>query len=264
MDLATAVAGLTKQLNLFVRTKSDSGKRLTDQEILQQIKVKNLDTGTEMDLATAEDQLPQSINPLSLHIMRLTSEYTGTLDSRMTDFEIGQGKKKATFGRLLGNVTKTARSAAKVLTEEVTKRQKSKEEKQEEKLGRLATDISTTDGVQVSGTAATANGFKRVQAHKSGPYDFQQIQFGQDLSGHHQGPIWCMKFSLCGRLLATAGQDCILRIWVLRDKHAFFNDMRRRYQAEHEARGHIFMDRPFVPYTGHTSDLLDVSWSKNF
>merc|ERR1719233_1354872 len=87
MDLATAVAGLTKQLNLFVRTKSDSGKRLTDQEILQQIKVKNLDTGTEMDLATAEDQLPQSINPLSLHIMRLTSEYTGTMfsDSRSND-----------------------------------------------------------------------------------------------------------------------------------------------------------------------------------
>ena len=28
-----------------------------------------------MDLVKAEDQLPQSINPLSLHIMRLTSEY---------------------------------------------------------------------------------------------------------------------------------------------------------------------------------------------
>ena len=37
--------GVVKQLNMFVRTKSDSGKRLTDQEILQQIKVKNLDTG---------------------------------------------------------------------------------------------------------------------------------------------------------------------------------------------------------------------------
>ena len=45
------------------------------QEILKQIKVKNLDTGEEMDLAQAEDRLPQSINPLSLHIMRLTSEY---------------------------------------------------------------------------------------------------------------------------------------------------------------------------------------------
>ena len=42
---------------------------------MKQIKVKNLDTGEEMDLVEAEDQLPQSINPLSLHIMRLTSEY---------------------------------------------------------------------------------------------------------------------------------------------------------------------------------------------
>ena len=31
-----------------------------------------------MDLQTAEEQLPQSINPLSLQIMRLTGEYTGT------------------------------------------------------------------------------------------------------------------------------------------------------------------------------------------
>ena len=41
------------------------------------LQVKNLDTGAEMDLHTAEEQLPQSINPLSLHIMRLTEEYTG-------------------------------------------------------------------------------------------------------------------------------------------------------------------------------------------
>ena len=37
--------------------------------------MKNLDTGEEMDLIEAEDKLPPSINPLSLHIMRLTSEY---------------------------------------------------------------------------------------------------------------------------------------------------------------------------------------------
>lgn len=301
--------GIIKQLGMYVRTKSDSGKRLTDQEILQQIKVKNLDTGTEMDLATAEEHLPQSINPLSLHIMRLTSEYTGTLSesqnlaaegasfdsdtesvvSSVSDFEIGQCKKKRTLTKLFGGVAKSATRAAKMVTAEVSKRQRTREERAEEKLGRLATDISTTDGVQVSIKDAAelevAQGFKRIQAHKSGPWDFENIQFGQDLSGHHHGPIWCMKFSLCGRLLATAGQDCILRIWVLRDKHGFFSDMRRRYQVEHEGltedqvhqdqitegylnspdtRGHIFMDRPFVTYTGHTSDLLDISWSNNF
>ena len=62
-------SGITKQMNMFLRTN------LSDAEILKQIKVKNLDTGEEMDLGKAEDQLPESINPLSLHIMRLTSEY---------------------------------------------------------------------------------------------------------------------------------------------------------------------------------------------
>ena len=26
----------------------------------------------------------------------------------------------------------------------------------------------------------------------------------------------------------------------------------------------VFMERPFCQYSGHTSDLLDVSWSKNY
>jgi len=296
-------AGVVRQANVFIRTKSDSGKRLTDQEILRQIKVKNLDTGAEMDLHTAEEQLPQSINPLSLHIMRLTEEYTG-IGSRYPDtggtdsdndsmassleFELGLGKKKATFGKLLGNVTRSAKNAAKGLglPTELARRQRSREEKEEEKLGRLATDIAATDGVQVSSDGAAAGyGFKRIQAHKSGPHDFENVQFGQDLSGYHEGAIWCMKFSLNGWLLATAGQDRFLRIWVLRDKFTFFHDMRRKYQQEHEvvteeqllqdaAReeyfaspdsvGHIFMDRPFATYSGHTSDLLDISWSKNY
>ena len=293
-------SGMMKQMNMFIRTKSDSGNRLTDQEILQQIKVKNITDGTEMDLCQAEDMVPKYTNPLSQHIMRLTSEYVGSaasdvrsidsdtesLDSRMSDFTIGEAKKRASLSKFVGNFGKTAKTAAKKLTDEVKdKIHKTKEEKQEEKLGRLATDICDTDGLKVTGNAANDQGFKRIQAHKSGPFDFQSIQFGQDLSSHHQGPIWCMKFSLCGRLLATAGQDCILRIWVLRDKYKYFYEMRRRYQMENEpteavtddqdeairdymedpeSAGHIFMDRPFVTYTGHTSDLLDVSWSKNF
>ena len=62
--------GMVKQMGLFVRTKSDSGKRLTDQQILQQIKVRDLDTGTEMDLAAAENMIPRHIDPMSKHIIR--------------------------------------------------------------------------------------------------------------------------------------------------------------------------------------------------
>ena len=36
-------------------------------------------------------------------------------------------------------------------------------------------------------------------------------------------------------------------------------------QMTSEEKAHqVFMERPFCEYSGHTSDLLDVSWSKNY
>lgn len=62
----------------------------------------------------------------------------------------------------------------------------------------------------------------KVSSSHKGPYDFDSLQMVQDLSGDHQGPVWCMKFSTCGRLLATAGQDRALRVWVLRSAYQHF------------------------------------------
>jgi WD40 repeat protein len=120
------------------------------------------------------------------------------------------------------------------------------------------------------------------------------VEHVQELKDEHEGPIWCMKFSCCGRLLATAGQDKVLRIWIVRDAFPFFQDMRTKYNAEkvsptpsqeslvshhsgensslavlealnsEDCAKMTFMPKPFCTYTGHTSDLLDVSWSKNY
>jgi WD40 repeat protein len=38
----------------------------------------------------------------------------------------------------------------------------------------------------------------------------------------HCGAVWCCRFSGCGRLLATCGQDRLLRVWVTRDAHHMF------------------------------------------
>ena len=46
------------------------------QEILEQVQVLNLDNGVQIPLSQAEDKLPKAINPLSLHIMRRTKEYS--------------------------------------------------------------------------------------------------------------------------------------------------------------------------------------------
>ena len=46
------------------------------------------------------------------------------------------------------------------------------------------------------------------------------------------GPIWAMKFSHCGRLLATGGQDNVLRIWVLKESYPYFDEMKQKFSAD--------------------------------
>lgn len=59
---------------MCVRTRTGSGKQLTDMEILEQVPVKNLDTGENMPLSAVKPPPPpDGWNPLSLHIHKLTS-----------------------------------------------------------------------------------------------------------------------------------------------------------------------------------------------
>lgn len=290
---------MLKQLNVYVRTRTDSGKHLSDKEILEQVTVLNLDTGERVPLSIAEEKLPQCINPLSLHIMRLTSEYVSnsSLDKEKesdeesvignkkmdipidddNDIEIGRVRKKtAKLKRLFGSTVKKTMHKAKSIAHEMSH-------------ARHKEDIM--DIVDEVHPGEQNIKLKASNSHK-GPYELENIQHVQELKDEHEGPIWCMKFSCCGRLLATAGQDKVLRIWVVKNAFQFFQDMRSKYNAEkvsptpsqeslvshqsvdehsliaealkEEGNKHIFVSKPFCTYTGHTSDLLDVSWSKNY
>ncbi|XP_054268042.1 WD repeat-containing protein 44 isoform X2 [Macrosteles quadrilineatus] len=279
--------GLAQQLNMFVRTRTDSGKQLSDAEILEQVTVLNLDTGERVPLSIAEDKLPQCINPLSLHIMRLTSEYVSStsLDKeKESDEESVDSKKSCTVAEEPGRMRRKTAQLKRLIGSTVMKTVH-KANTIAHKVSRHRDDgLEVVDEMCVSGEQYIK--LKASNSHK-GPYEFDCLQHVQDLE--HVGPVWCMKFSQCGRLLATAGQDKVLRIWVVRDAYTYFQDMRTKYNAEkvsptpsqeslvsqHSAEDPNllnelanekapFMPRPFCTYTGHTSDLLDVSWSKNY
>lgn len=131
---------MLKQMNLCVRTRTDSGKPLTDLEILEQVTVLNLDTGERVPLSVAEDKLPQCINPLSLHIMRLTSEYVSSSSMEkekdsdeesvdikkselpvVDDPEMGRVRKRtAKLKRFLGSTVKKTMHKAKSIAQEVS------------------------------------------------------------------------------------------------------------------------------------------------
>ncbi|CAH2085188.1 unnamed protein product [Euphydryas editha] len=284
------------------------GAPLSDIEILEQVTVLNLDTGERVPLSVAEHKLPQCINPLSLHIMRLTSEYIGRTNddehTRETDEEsesVCAGgaedetketkkegmdrqttaikRKTEKLKRFFGSTVKKTVDAAKSLAQEVS------HARHKEDVADIADDVRGETNIKL----------KASNSHK-GPYDFDGcVRYVQELCagegpahGAHAGAVWCCKFSVCGRLLATAGQDRLLRVWVTRDAHRMFQDMRTKYNAKQKASptpsqeslaslappppspedhplgpSAPFCPKPFCIYSGHTSDLLDISWSKN-
>ncbi|KAL0881968.1 hypothetical protein ABMA27_001721 [Loxostege sticticalis] len=293
-------AGDEQQLGLALRTRTTSGHRLTDIEILEQVTVLNLDTGERVPLSVAEHKLPQCINPLSLHIMRLTSEYIARPNddenTRETDEESesvaaggaeddakdhkppadrAAGLKRRTdkLKRFFGSTVKKTVDAAKSLAQEVS------HARHKEDVADIADDVRGEHNIKL----------KASNSHK-GPYDFDGcVRHVQEMGSAHSGAVWCCKFSVCGRLLATAGQDRLLRVWVTRDAYHMFQDMRTKYNAEQKSSptpsqeslaslaapppspeepplgpAAPFCPAPFCVYSGHTSDLLDVSWSKNY
>ncbi|NWT61050.1 WDR44 protein, partial [Erythrocercus mccallii] len=281
------------------RPRSNSGRELTDEEILASVMIKNLDTGEEIPLSLAEEKLPTGINPLTLHIMRRTKEYVSNdaaqsddedkMQTQQTDTDGGRLKQKTTqLKKFLGKSVKKAKHLAEEYGERAVNKVKSV---RDEVFHTDQDDPSSSDDEGMPYTRPVK--FKAAHGFK-GPYDFEQIKVVQDLSGEHMGAVWTMKFSHCGRLLASAGQDNVVRIWVLKNAFDYFNNMRMKYNTEGRVspspsqeslnscksdtdagicsgvdedpddKNVPFRQRPFCKYKGHTADLLDLSWSKNY
>ncbi|KAI9470862.1 MAG: WD40-repeat-containing domain protein [Benjaminiella poitrasii] len=77
------------------------------------------------------------------------------------------------------------------------------------------------------------------------------------------GAIWTCQFSKDGKYMATAGQNCVVNVWkVLRDAGRNDNiDVQDMLPQDPSIK--VFHDAPVRVYSGHTADVLDISWSKN-
>ncbi|KAH8653835.1 WD40-repeat-containing domain protein [Xylariales sp. PMI_506] len=81
------------------------------------------------------------------------------------------------------------------------------------------------------------------------------------------GPLWAAEFSRDGKYLATAGRDQVVRVWAVISTP----EDRTAYEEEESSAGHdgerlsapVFHPRPIREFTGHTGEILDLSWSKN-
>lgn len=139
-----------------------------------------------------------------------------------------------------------------------------------------------------------------VRAHKKKNREFNRLFLAQKLScGSNDMPdntskasmdssenkktIWCARFSLDGRYLATAGADQVIRVWQVisspeerevvnsefgqeaEPDNCSFRSRRNSIRKSKTAKVHapVFLPFPVKEFRGHTAAILDLSWSKN-
>ncbi|KAL7747719.1 WD repeat-containing protein 44 [Sorochytrium milnesiophthora] len=107
-------------------------------------------------------------------------------------------------------------------------------------------------------------------------------------------PVWVVRFSRCGRYLATGGQDAVLRVWIVHGllagqdgEHNAFATPTSTVKVKFHKHGSVlnlseldaddfvdddtayttlpsalFVETPFQEYRGHAADIVDITWSK--
>lgn len=120
------------------------------------------------------------------------------------------------------------------------------------------------------------NGVK-VRIRKKKTSEFSPLRLVQQLF-LESGPIWTMKFSPDANYLAAAGSDAVIRIWTVSGSPAdiaFIEKLAREGTAAGDLKEplessdipeklggrDIINKRVFKEFTGHSSDVVDLSWS---
>eukprot|EP00850_Spirogloea_muscicola_P007394 SM000037S13529 [mRNA] locus=s37:469792:475336:- [translate_table: standard] len=145
--------------------------------------------------------------------------------------------------------------------------------------------------------SASAAPLVKTQVHRKLYKELTDLRNLQNFRAHH-GAIWVLKFNASGRLLATGGQDAVVRIWEVREGGTSpasegpvasggaedgsgsesgscrSGDGRARPPAAVEGGRHVpavglgvapfwLATQPARRLRGHGSDVLDLSWSRN-
>ncbi|KAJ8755038.1 hypothetical protein K2173_016473 [Erythroxylum novogranatense] len=276
----------------------DNGKEFVVNEIREDGMWNKLkEVGTGRQLTMEEFEMTVGHSPIVQELMRRQNVEDGNTDNVNSSAHGSSGggvsklKKKGGWFKSIKGVASSVKGH---------KERRSSDEKDtgSEKGGRRSSS-ATDDSQDVS-----FHGPERVRVRQYGKsfkelsavYKCQEIQA-------HNGSIWTIKFSLDGKYLASAGEDCVIHIWhvmeaerkgVLMENHNLLlmtngspeptllspsvdghvekkrrgrpSISRKSLSLDHlVVPGTVFVltDKPICSFHGHFDDVLDLSWSKS-
>lgn len=242
-----------------------------DKQILYQISSNHV-YGSESDLANSEDDLAKDDLSLNESEMNQALNESDQMESKSLSDHVINRKSFDTTSVNFNNHLKTSTKTYSK-TQRLRKVFKKFVRSKKHDANSSESDDSDNDLVSNINESSKMVKYKSSSHHMN---DFERTQIIQVLSHdsntNNRSIIWSIKFSPCGKLLATAGKDKTLKIWILRScLEKFIELIKKNNNNEILPRLNALLDincqEPFVPkafmtYDGHNEDILDISWSK--
>ncbi|KAJ9563254.1 LOW QUALITY PROTEIN: hypothetical protein OSB04_008414 [Centaurea solstitialis] len=180
----------------------DNGKEFVVSEVREDGMCENLkEVGTGRHLTMEEFEMCVGHSPIVQELMRRQNVESGNNDlpDSNGNSSSGGGSKLKKKGSWLKSIKNVASSREKSSDERDTS---------SEKGGRRSSS-ATDDSQDVS-----FHGPERVRVRQYGKSckDLTALYKTQEIQAHN-GSIWTIKFSLDGKYLASAGEDCLIHVW---------------------------------------------------
>ncbi|CAI0376053.1 unnamed protein product [Linum tenue] len=202
----------------------DTGKEFVVNEVREDGACNKLkEVGTGRQLTMEEFEMTVGHSPIVQELMRRQNVEDGARENHDSNANGGIGaggskpKKKGSWFRSIKNVASSVKGH---------KERRSSDEKDtgSERGGRRSSS-ATDDSQDVS-----FHGPERVRVKQYGKSfkELTAVYKSQEIQGH-TGSIWAIKFSLDGRYLASAGEDCVIHIWQV---------------VETERKGELLLEKP--------------------
>ncbi|XP_057461426.1 uncharacterized protein LOC130751775 isoform X2 [Actinidia eriantha] len=185
----------------------DNGKEFVVNEVREDGMWNKLkEVGTERQLTMEEFELCVGHSPIVQELMRRQNVEDGNKDS--VDSDVNESGGSASKLKKKGSWLKSIKSVAGTMTGYKERRSSDERDTSSEKGGRRSSS-ATDDSQDVS-----FHGPERVRVRQYGKSskELTALYKSQEIQAHN-GSIWTIKFSLDGRYLASAGEDCVIHVW---------------------------------------------------